>query len=129
MAEKRYYWMKLKEDFFDDDVISWIEEQPNGAKYCLFYLKLCLKAIKHNGLLVREVGDEKFPYDLKMLAKITNTDFDTAIVALDLFKKTGLIKCLDDGEIFLNRFSGMIGSETASAERMRRFRGAKSLPQ
>ena len=41
---KRYYWLKLKEDFFDDDNMQWIEEQPNGDKYELFYLKLCLKA-------------------------------------------------------------------------------------
>ena len=28
MAEtKRYYWIKLKEDFFQDDAISWIEGQ------------------------------------------------------------------------------------------------------
>ena len=39
----KYYWLKLKEDFFEDDVINWIEVQPNGKDYCLFYLKLCLK--------------------------------------------------------------------------------------
>ena len=43
---KRFYWLKLQEDFFEDDTIDFIESQENGEKYCLFYLKLCLKALK-----------------------------------------------------------------------------------
>ena len=42
MSDKKYYWLKLKEDFFEEDTISWIEEQQNGKDYSLFYLKLCL---------------------------------------------------------------------------------------
>ena len=54
MAEnKRYYWLKLKEDFFSDDAIEWLEEQ--GKEYCLFYLKLCLKSIRTNGILILNV--------------------------------------------------------------------------
>ena len=58
MAEtKRYYWIKLKEDFFQDDAISWIEEQKDGKECCLFYLKLCLKSLRNQGVLVRYIGD------------------------------------------------------------------------
>ena len=39
---KKYYWLKLKNDFFDDDTIQFIEEQENGVAYVNFYLKLCL---------------------------------------------------------------------------------------
>ena len=42
MSNKKYYWLKLKEDFFEEDAISWIEEQEKGKEYCLFYLKLSL---------------------------------------------------------------------------------------
>ena len=79
---KKYYWLKLKEDFFDDDTIEWIEEQPNGEKYSLFYLKLCLKSLKTNGILVRNVGEMLIPYDIKKLAEITRTDVDTVRVAM-----------------------------------------------
>ncbi|MCU9815866.1 phage replisome organizer N-terminal domain-containing protein [Paraclostridium sp. AKS73] len=87
MANKKYYWLKLKEDFFEEDAISWIEEQENGKDYCLFYLKLCLKSLKTNGLLIRNVGSMLVPYDIKTLARVTNTEPDTVRVAMELFKK------------------------------------------
>ena len=124
---KRYYWLKLKEDFFDDDTISWIEEQPNGKEYCLFYLKLCLKSLKTDGVLIRTVGDILVPYDIKKLAELTRTDFDTAAVAMNLFQKIGLVQVLENGEIYLAQLSQMVGSETDKAEMMRRARAAKNI--
>jgi len=71
MAEaKRYYWIKLKEDFFQDDAISWIEEQKDGKECCLFYLKLCLKSLRNQGVLVRYIGDSLIPYDEKKIYQI-----------------------------------------------------------
>ena len=122
MSNKRYYWLKLKEDFFEEDTIAWIEEQPNGKEYSLFYLKLCLKSLKTNGLLVRNVGEILIPYDSKTLAKITNTDIDTVVVSMELFKKIGLIQILDNGEIFLTQLENMVGSETKWAEKKRNQR-------
>ena len=122
MSNKRYYWLKLKEDFFEEDTIAWIEEQPNGKEYSLFYLKLCLKSLKTNGLLVRNVGEILIPYDSKTLAKITNTDIDTVMVSMELFKKIGLIQVLDNGEIFLTQLENMVGSETKWAENKRNQR-------
>lgn len=122
MSNKRYYWLKLKEDFFEEDTIAWIEEQPNGKEYSLFYLKLCLKSLKTNGILVRNVGEILIPYDSKTLAKITNTDIDTVMVSMELFKKIGLIQVLDNGEIFLTQLENMVGSETKWAEKKRNQR-------
>lgn len=117
--DKKYYWLKLKEDFFEDDTISWIEEQENGKDYCLFYLKLCLKSLKTDGLLIRNVGTMLVPYDVKQLSKITNTDPDTVRVAMELFKNIGLIEILENGEIYLNQLQNMVGSETKWAEKKR----------
>lgn len=119
---KRYYWLKLKEDFFEEDTIEWLEEQENGKEYCLFYLKMCLKSIKTEGILIRKVGNILVPYDEKHLAKITNTDFDTVVVAMELFKKIGLIQILEGGEIFIPGMDEMIGSETEKAKFMRNKR-------
>ena len=66
---KRFYWLKLQEDFFEDDTIDFIESQENGEKYCLFYLKLCLKALKSEGKLIRYVGNMLIPYDEKAFCK------------------------------------------------------------
>lgn len=119
---KRYYWLKLKEDFFDEDTIEWIEEQENGKEYCLFYLKMCLKSIKTEGILIRKVGNILVPYDAKHLAKITNTDIDTVKIAMNLFEKIGLIQFLETGEIYIPGMEDMIGSETEKAKLMRNKR-------
>lgn len=124
---KKYYWMKLKEDFFDDDAIEWLEEQPKGKEYALFYLKLCLKSLKTNGVLIRSVGTLLVPYDTKKLAEITKTDFDTVVVAMELLKNIGLITILEGGEICLPRMEEMIGSETDKAVIMRKMREQKRI--
>ena len=123
MSEKsRYYWLKLPEDFFDDDTIDFIENQQNGEKYCLFYLKLCLKALKSEGKLIRYVGEMLMPYDERGLSKLTNTDVDTVRSAVSLFAKIGLIKILDTGEIYLTQLNEMVGNETDKAKLMRKKR-------
>lgn len=122
---KKYYWLKLKEDFFEEDSIAWIEEQENGKDYCLFYLKLCLKSLKNNGLLIRNVGSMLVPYDAKTLAKITNTDIDTVRIAMDILTKIGLIQILENGEIFVTQLQNMVGSETKWAEKKRLQRQKK----
>jgi predicted phage replisome organizer len=127
MAEKRYFWLKLKEDFFEEDTLSWIEEQEKGKEYCLFYLKLCLKSLKNEGILIRTVGQMLIPYDAKKLAELTKTDLDTVIVAMELFKKTGLVQVLENGEIYLTQLTTMVGSETSKAEIMRKKREKDKL--
>lgn len=119
---KRYYWLKLKEDFFVDDTISWLEEQENGKDYVIFYLKLCLKSLKDEGQLIRYVGERLIPYDVKALAKITDTAPDTVAVAMKAFLDIGLIEHLETGEIYMTQINEMIGSETESARRMRKKR-------
>lgn len=124
---KKFYWMKLREDFFDDDAMEWLEEQPKGKEYALFYLKLCLKSLKTNGLLIRTVGTLLVPYDTVKLADITKTDFDTVVVAMELLKNIGLVEILEGGEICIPRMEEMIGSETDKASIMRRIREQKKL--
>lgn len=117
--KKRYYWLKLKENFFEEDTIEWLEEQPNGKEYCLFYLKLCLKSLKTEGMLVRNVGNMMIPYDPESLAKLTNSSADTVKVAMDLFHKIGLIQIMDGGEIYLSQLNELVGSETEYAVQKR----------
>lgn len=124
---KRYYWLKLKEDFYDDDTIQYIEEQENGVYYSNFYMKLCLKSLKSEGKLMRLVGDTLIPYDTKSLSKLTGVPVDTVRVAMTLFERIGLVKILDTGELYLTQMEEMIGSETDKAQIMRRKRAKEKL--
>ena len=114
--ETKFYWLQLKEDFFEDDAIQWLEEQgPNGRDYAYFYLKLCLKSLKSNGVLIRKVGSMLIPFDNKKLAELTKMDFDTVAVAMDLLKKIGLVTILETGEIYINQLENLIGSKSIGA--------------
>lgn len=126
---KRYFWLKLEDNFFEDDTITWIEEQPSGKEYIIFYLKLCLSSLKDNGNLIRYVGNTLLPYDVKALARLTNTNEDTVRVAMNLFEKIGLVQIKDTGEIYMSQINEMIGSETESAKRMRKLRSKQRQDQ
>lgn len=123
---KRYYWLKLTESFFDDDTILYIESQDNGEKYSNFYLKLCLKSLRTNGRLIRLVGENFMPYDVKSLARLTNCEIDTVRAAMQLFESIGIVQILDTGEIYLTQVKEMVGSETDRAKSMRRIRAEKA---
>lgn len=114
--DTKFYWLQLKEDFFEDDAIEWLEEQkPNGRDYAYFYLKLCLKSLKSNGILIRQVGNILIPYDNTKLAELTKMDFDTVTVAMELLKQIGLIKILENGEIYVTQLENLIGSTSKGA--------------
>lgn len=124
---KKFYWLKLNENFFDDDTIRFIEDQEKGIYYSNFYLKLCLKSIKYEGKLIRLVGEMLIPYDVKALSKLTGVDYDIVKSAMELFSKIGLVKVLDSGEIYLTQIGEMVGSETDKAQIMRKKRAKKKI--
>lgn len=126
MAEKKYYWLKLKRDFFKRHDIRIIEEMPNGKDYILFYLKLLLESIDHEGELR---FSETIPYNEQMLSVITNTNVDIVKSAMKIFIDLDMIEILDDSTIFMAEVLKLTGSETAAAVRKRKSRAKqKALP-
>ncbi len=133
--ETKFYWLMLNENFFEDDSISWLEEQkPNGRDYAYFYLKICLLALKTNGILIRKVGKLLMPYDAKKLSEIARIDFDTVVVAIDLLKQIGLVEIIEEtGAMYLPRLENMIGEKSKGAflkqqQRMNKAKADKCLP-
>lgn len=124
---KIFYWLKLTETFFDDETIAWLEEHPNGATYVMFYLKLCLKSLQTDGILIRNVGEMLIPYDAKKLAEITHTEINAVVVAMQLLAKSGLIKILENGAIYLSRIAELVGKDTSEAIRKRKTREKQRL--
>ena len=121
MAEKKYYWLKLKRDFFKRHDIRIIESMPNGKDYILFYLKLLLESVDHEGALR---FSETIPYNEDMLSVVTNTNVDVVRSAMKLFVELGMMEILDDCTIYMNEVDRMIGSaaDNDNANRVRRFR-------
>ncbi len=117
MAEdKKYYWLKLKKDFFKRHDIKIIEDMDNGKDYILFYLKLLCESVDHEGCLR---FSETIPYNEKMLSTITNTNIDIVRSALKVFRELNMLEVLEDRTIFMTECQKMLGSETYWAERKR----------
>lgn len=121
MSDKKYYWLKLKRDFFKRHDIRIVEEMPNGKEYILFYLKLLCESVDHEGNL--RFSDE-IPYNESMLATITNTNLDIVRSAVKIFTDLHMMEVLDDGTLFMRDVDRMMGSaaDTDSANRQRRYR-------
>lgn len=115
----RYYWLKLKRDFFKRHDVQLVESMPNGKDYILFYLKLLCESIDHEGRLR---FSEKIPYNENMLATITHTNIDVVRAAIDIFTQLGMMDVMDDGTYFMSEVRALIGSETEWAEKKRRYR-------
>lgn len=124
MAEKRFYWLKLRRDFFKRHDIRIIEEMPNGKDYVLFYLKLMLESIDHGGALR---FSEAIPYNEKMLAVITSTNIDVVRAAMEILTQLNMVEILDDETIYMTEVERLIGSESSSAARVRNHRA--NLPE
>lgn len=124
MAEKKYYWLKLKRDFFKRHDIRIIEEMPNGKEYLLFYLKLLVESIDHEGALR---FSDTIPYNEQMLSIITNTNVDIVRSAMKLLESLQLVEIKDDQTIYMEEVNAMIGSAADNdvANRQRRCRERK----
>ena len=122
LAEKKYYWLRLKNDFFDRKDIKIIENMENGKDYIIFLLKLKLRSLEGEGYLR---VSETIPYNEKMLATITNTDIDIVRTAMKVFIEFGLIEILENRTIYMACIEQLIGKETGAAERMRLLRARK----
>lgn len=119
--QKKFYWLKLKKDFFKRHDIQIIEGMPNGKDYVLFYLKLMCESIDHNGNLR---FSDTIPYDENMLSTITNTNIDIVRSALKLLQQLKMVEILDDSTIYMTEVNKFIGSavDNDNANRQRRFR-------
>ena len=119
---KKYYWLKLKRDFFKRHDIKIIESMENGKDYVLFYLKLLLESVDHEGELRFSAT---VPYNDKMLATITDTNIDIVGSAVKIFSELGMMETFDDGTLYMEQVSTMLGFETSDAIRMRETREKK----
>lgn len=121
---KRYYWLKLKRDFFKRHDVKLIKAQNNGEKYVLFYLTLLAESLDHDGRLR---FSDTVPYDEKMLSVITETDIDIVRTAVKMFCELDMMCLLEDGTYYMQKVTEMTGSETSFAEKKRIYRRSKEL--
>lgn len=122
MESKKFYWLKLKKDFFKRHDIMIIESLPNGNLICYFYLKLMLESIDHEGELR---FSENKPYTSEMLSSVFKMDVEIVKLALKTLEEFELIKVTEDGTIIVEKLSSMVGYESEWARKKAAWREQK----
>lgn len=121
MAEnKRFYWLKLQTDFFRQKEIKKLRAIAGGDTYTVIYLKMLLSALESGGKLYYEGIDDDFESEL---ALSLDEEVENVKVTVAFLLRTGLMVSSEDRDVYeLEKLNTMIGSESSSAERVRRFR-------
>lgn len=116
---KRYYYLRLKENFFDSEEMKIIEGMPDGYLYSNILLKLYLRSLKTDGRLM--LGG-KIPYSPEMISSVTGHPVGIIKQAISIFKDLGLIEILDNGAIYITDIQNFIGKGSTEADRIREYR-------
>lgn len=118
---RKYYYLKLKENYFDDDSIVLLESMQDGILYSYILLKLYLKSLKHGGKLQL---DENIPYTAQMIATLTRQQVGTVERALKIYLQLGLVELMTDGAYYMSNIELLIGQSSTEGERKKQARMA-----
>lgn len=121
---KKYYWLKLKADFFTSRAMKKLRRIAGGDTYTIIYLKLQLLSLKDEGALYYE-GVEPTFYEEMALA--LDEDAENVRATLLFLENMGLIERKNDHEYILTQVPYLLGSETDKAELMRKKRERDKL--
>ena len=118
-ANRRYYWYKMKTDFFDEMIIKYLFVQENGEMMILTFQRIILYSLKTDGYLYYKnmlptFGDE--------LALAIREKADLVKKLLEILLKYGAIEQIDENTYYIAMMEDCIGSETSSANRVRKHR-------
>ena len=115
---KKYYYLKLKEDFFDSDEMLLLQGMKDGYLYSDILMKMYLRSLKNEGRLMYK---DYIPYSLEMISTITRHQVGTVERAMKIFEQLKLVEILDNGAIYMMDIQNFIGQSSTEADRQRRY--------
>lgn len=115
---QKYFYMRLKENFFNSPELIAVESMDSGYLYSNILLKMYLLSLRENGRLMAGA----IPYSPQMLSRATGHDVKTVKEAIQVFSDVGLIEVLDSGAIFMLDIQNFVGQSTTEADRKREYR-------
>lgn len=117
---KTFYWIRLKVNFMTSDKVDFLMSQKDGANYVVLYQMLCLNTINNGGELSSKLGEMIIPFDENKIQRdCKHFSIDTIRVALELYKKLGMIYINDNSMLQIANFEEMVGKETDYARQKR----------
>lgn len=115
----KYYYIKVKENYYDSDEMILLESLPDGYLYCNILMKLHLRSLRNGGKLML---NEKIPYNESMIASLTRHSVGNIKQALIIFQELGLIEILENGAIYMKDIQTLIGKSSTEGDRKRKYR-------
>ncbi len=116
---KKYYWLKLKDDFFNNKEIKKLRKIAGGDTYIIIYLKMQLLSIKKGGVIQYDKTEENIAEQLSLEL---DESVDNIKMVLSFMEANNLIEKLAVDNYILTKVPALIGKETDAAERMRNMR-------
>ncbi len=116
---KKYYYLKLKENFFDREEIKVIRGMDKGDTYINIMLEMYLRSLKRGGQLMMT---DTIPFNLNTLSSVLSRPVDEVKFAIDTFQQFGLVDMLDSGAMFMSDIENFIGHGSSEAERKAKYR-------
>lgn len=121
---KKYFWLKLKDDFFNQKEIKMLRKLAGGDTFTVIYLKILLLSLKNDG---RVYYDGIARNMVEEIALEIDEETENVQLTFNYLQTKGLLIFNSDDEVELSNIHQMIGSETAAASRMRKSRGKKEI--
>ena len=125
-GQKRYYWLKLQNDFFSRKEIKRLRRIAGGDTLTIIYLKMLCRSLKDNGKLYYDGLDNDFVSELAM---DIDEDTENVQITVNYLIKTGLLEQIDEVEYTLKDAESNTGTETAVAARVRKHRERRKALQ
>lgn len=120
---KKYFWLKLKDDFFDEKYIKALRRLPQGDSLVIVYLKMQLKSLKTEGIIKYE---QILPDAIAELSMLLDEDENVVRLAIGALIKFGIVERWENETFYMVAMQQLIGSETAGAARVRKHRALKN---
>ena len=114
MAEnRRFYYLKLKEGFYNSETMVVLENMPDGLLYSNLLLKMYLMSLKSGGILML---NDHLPHTIQTIATFTRHQIGTVERAIKVFMEFGLVEVLTDGAFYMTDIQLLIGQSSTEGE-------------
>lgn len=116
---RRFYYLKLKENFYNSETMVILESMQDGLLYSNLLLKMYLMSLKSNGVLLL---NDYLPHTVQTIATFTRHQVGTVERALKIFQEFGLVEILTDGAYYMSDIQLLIGQSSSEGERKKKER-------
>lgn len=116
---RRFYYLKLKENFYSSETMVILESMPDGLLYSNLLLKMYLMSLKNSGILML---NDTLPHTVQTIATFTRHQVGTVERAIKIFMEFGLVEKLNDGAFYMTDLQLLIGQSSTEGERKKQER-------